>query len=132
MGIVNENDVEWQMGNNGDFCYARKQLGLPAGGKMLGTSLFKIAPGKKAFPYHFHYANEEAIYILEGTGTLRLQNKQLPVKKGDYIAMLKGPENAHQLVNTSTEDLLYLCFSTMVHPDVTEYPDSKKLASRPE
>lgn len=39
---------------------------------MIGTSLYKLLPGNKAFPFHCHYGNEEAIFILSGNGTLRL------------------------------------------------------------
>ena len=34
---------------------------------------------------------------------------------------------AHQLVNDSGAVLRYLCFSTMVEPDVMVYPDSGKV-----
>ena len=36
-------------------------------------------------------------------------------------------EGAHQLVNVSDTTLRYLCFSTMVEPDVMIYPDSGKI-----
>ena len=36
-------------------------------------------------------------------------------------------EAAHQIVNDSEVVLRYLCFSTMVEPDVMVYPDSGKV-----
>jgi uncharacterized cupin superfamily protein len=33
----------------------------------------------------------------------------------------------HQIINTSDEALRYLCFSTMLEPDVMLYPDSDKI-----
>ena len=36
-------------------------------------------------------------------------------------------EGAHQLVNVSDTTLRYLCFSTMVEPDVMLYPGSGKI-----
>jgi uncharacterized cupin superfamily protein len=33
---------------------------------------------------------------------------------------------AHQLVNTSDAELRYLAISTMIEPDIAEYPDSAK------
>ncbi len=125
--IVNIENIEWTYEEHGDFARGRKQLGRATGGEMLGTSIFKLSPGKKSFPYHFHYANEEAIYILEGAGNLRLNNEIFPVKKGDYIALPKGLAHAHQMFNSSDKELLYLCISTMVHPEVLEYPDSEKI-----
>ena len=41
-----------------------------------------------------------------------------------------GPEAAHQLVNTGTEDLVYLAISTLQLPDVVGYPDSGKTGVR--
>src|SRR5581483_1201678 len=34
---------------------------------------------------------------------------------------------AHRLANTSDKPLRYLCFSTMIEPEVTVYPDSNKI-----
>lgn len=125
--IVNINNVAWEQDEHEDFFYSRKHLTQLVGGEMLGASLYKLMPGKKAFPYHFHYANEEAILVLEGSGTLRLNDEKVPIIKGDYIALPKGAVHAHQIINTSNDPLIYFCFSTMVHPDVTEYPDSQKI-----
>ena len=127
MKKINVDNIEWQSSENKDFSYARKSLGTQAGGKMLGASMYKLTPQKKAFPFHFHHANEEAILILKGSGTLRLTDGSMPVTEGDYIAMPTGPEHAHQMINTSNESLEYLCFSTMIVPEVSEYPDSNKI-----
>lgn len=125
--IVNINDLEWESDEHGDFAYQEKPLRIATCGEMIGTSLYKLMPGKKAFPYHYHYANEEAVFVFEGSGTLRLNNEMLPIKQGDYIALPVGPKHAHQIINTSDKPLIYLCFSTMIHPDVVEYPDSNKV-----
>ncbi len=85
-----------------------------------------LPPGKTAFPYHKHFTNEEAIYVLAGKGTIRLDDKELLVGPGDYIALPpEGPN--HQLVNSGGDDLEYLCLSTMIHPDITLFPDSDKV-----
>jgi uncharacterized cupin superfamily protein len=38
-------------------------------------------------------------------------------------------EGAHQLVNVSDTTFRYLCFSTMVEPDVMIYPGSEKIGA---
>jgi uncharacterized cupin superfamily protein len=127
---VNINSLNWQAsahGEHGDFSCQAKRLGIAAGGKMLGASLYKLMSGKKAFPYHYHYANEEAIFVLEGAGTLRMNNEMIPLMEGDYVALPVGAECAHQVINTSENPLIFLCFSTMHRPDVVEYPDSNKI-----
>jgi uncharacterized cupin superfamily protein len=79
---------------HGGFAFKRKRLGAQAGGKGLGTSWFELQPGKKAFPMHFHLANEEAIFILEGEGVLRRPPGEPPVRAGNYIARtrVRGPQ----------------------------------------
>ncbi len=80
----------------------------------------------KAWPYHYHAANEEAIYVLEGDGALRIGDKEIQISKGDYITCPAGKEE-HQIINSSDKELRYLCFSTMIEPDVIIYPDSNKV-----
>lgn len=127
--VVHETEVPWSEVTNGPkVTYRRKQLGAAAKGRKLGCSLMELPPGKFAFPRHFHTANEEAFYILSGTGSLRIGEDTVTVKAGDYVALPVGPESAHKLVNDGTETLRYLAVSTMVEPDVTVYSDSKKVA----
>ena len=111
---------------HGNFAYKRKRLGAAAGGQKLGASWFEIQPGKKAFPFHFHLANEEAVFILEGEGMLRSGEEEQVVRAGDYLAFTPGP-TAHQLINRSSAPLRYLAVSTMIEPEVAVYPDSKKI-----
>lgn len=124
--VTNVDELDWSTTEYGSrFACNRKGLAAGAGGKKLGCSLFEVAPGKRAFPLHAHFGKEEALYILEGEGTLRLSDGQIPVRAGDYMAFLVG--QAHQLVNTSNAPLRYLCFSTQESPEVVTYPDSDKL-----
>ncbi|MGH8461274.1 MAG: cupin domain-containing protein [Stenotrophobium sp.] len=102
------------------------------GAKMIGANLTTVPPGKAAFPFHHHYANEEHFFILSGSGTLRTGAETFAVKSGDYIVNTPGgPDHAHQLINTGSENLVYLALSTMQSPEVVGYPDSDKTGVRP-
>jgi uncharacterized cupin superfamily protein len=126
--IVNLDQMEWREERHGErFAMKRKALALQAGGGKLGCSLYEIPAGKRAWPMHYHYANEEAIFVLEGRGTLRRAEQEVPLRAGDYVVLPAGPEGAHQVVNDSPEPLTFLCMSTMRHPDVAIYPDSGKV-----
>jgi uncharacterized cupin superfamily protein len=57
----------------------RKQLGAVAGSEKLGCSLYPLPPGCRSFPEHFHYANEEVIYVLEEKGRLRLAGEEIDI-----------------------------------------------------
>jgi uncharacterized cupin superfamily protein len=99
------------------------------GARKLGFNVTVIAPGKRAFPFHSHRANEEMFFILEGNGELRFGADTYPVRPGDVIGCPPGgPEVAHQIVNTGTTELKFLAVSTMQQPEVCHYPDSGKFA----
>jgi uncharacterized cupin superfamily protein len=67
-------------------------------------------------------------FILEGTGELRLGEATHPVRAGDVIACPPGgPGTAHQLINSGHDALRFLAVSTMMFPEICEYPDSGKL-----
>ncbi len=128
--VVNESELDWIEGGSGSrFSSQRKQLTAATGAEKLGASLFRVPPGKCAFPQHYHYANEEGVYILEGSGVMRLGDQRVKVGQGDYIAMPVGPQHAHQLINDSDQPLTYLCISTMTSPEVVGYPDSQKIGA---
>jgi uncharacterized cupin superfamily protein len=127
-GIVNEERLAWEETSRGSrFGWRRRALGAAAGGKKLGCSLYELKPGRRSFPYHYHSANEEAIYVLEGSGTMRLAGREVPIARGDYVPLHAGAEGAHQVINTSDATLRYLCVSTMIEPEVNVYPDSGKV-----
>jgi uncharacterized cupin superfamily protein len=107
----------------------RQRVGAQIGARKLGYSFFNVAPGKAAFPYHTHSGNEEMIYIIDGNGTLRFGKEESAVRAGSVVACPPGSEYAHQLINTGRAELRYLVVSTMEFPDLSEYPDSKKVGA---
>jgi uncharacterized cupin superfamily protein len=129
--VVHLEDVEPRDEARGDFRSRRRRLGAAAGGRALGCTHFEIPPGKTAFPFHFHSAFEEAIYVLEGAGRLRIWGAEVELRAGDYVGIPAGPDTAHALTNTGPAPLRYLCVSGPATPmtmDIVAYPDSKKVA----
>src|SRR5512137_203114 len=92
--------------------------------RKIGCGIDILPPGKRACPYHFHYAQEEVFIVLKGEGTLRVAGERLPIRRGDVISIPPGPEYPHHIINTSNAPLKYLSLSTREFPDVCEYPDS--------
>jgi uncharacterized cupin superfamily protein len=129
--VVNVEELTPREENTGHFVFRTRRLGAQAGGRALGCSHYELAPGMTAFPFHFHSAFEEALYILEGTGTLRIGNDQVELRAGDYVAFPAGPDFAHQLTAGTGGPLRYLALSSPATPmtlDILGYPDSKKVA----
>jgi len=105
------------------------QLSRQLGARQLGYNLIELDPGKRAFPFHSHRANEELFLILTGSGEIRLGADTFPLRSGDLVACpAGGPETAHQIINTGSDKLRYLALSTKQSPDIAEYPDSGKYA----
>ena len=128
--VVNLTEVESRsIGMGSKFGASIKQIALPTGARGIGCSWYEVPLGKAAFPHHFHCANEEAIFVLDGEGTMRIGNDTVAVRSGDYITFPIGPQSAHQLRNTGTQALRYLCLSTMSTAEVVGYPDSKKIGA---
>ncbi|WP_247730516.1 cupin domain-containing protein [Halovivax limisalsi] len=125
MGPVNAHELDWTAIEDGEIRVRRKQLGEAAGGDRIGCSLYELPAGERSWPYHYHAANEEAIYVLSGTGTLRLGDETYALEPGDYASLPATPDGGHAVANDSDGPLRYLVVSTMNEPDVTVYPDSE-------
>jgi uncharacterized cupin superfamily protein len=103
------------------------EIATHLGAEKLGYNLTVVPPGKRAFPFHSHLANEEMFFIIEGRGEVRIGAETRPIRKGDVIACPPGGrDTAHQIVNTGETELRYLAVSTRISPEVCEYPDSDK------
>jgi quercetin dioxygenase-like cupin family protein len=67
--------------------------------------LFEVKP-EGYTPYHQHKWEHE-VFILEGKGSLILEDETVPLNKGDAV-FVPGEEN-HQFKNASKENLVFLC-----------------------
>ncbi len=128
----NLNEMDWtEMGNDAHIHHARKTL-TPFDEAYLpkfGVSLYRLAPGKRAFPRHEHLANDEGILVTRGSGTLRYGDEEIALGEGDYVHLPAASGRAHHMINTSDDELEYFCFSSLVVPEAVVYPDSNKLGA---
>jgi uncharacterized cupin superfamily protein len=111
------------------FLAKRARLSRQAGSKRLGLSLWELGPGQAAYPYHFHYTEEELLVVLSGTPSLRIPEGWRELASGEVVAFLRGEEGAHQIFNQTNETVRFLSFSTNGDPDVVMYVDSAKLGA---
>ncbi|GGN11646.1 cupin domain-containing protein [Halarchaeum nitratireducens] len=125
MEPVDATDLDWTGTDTDRMTFRRKKLGAAAGGDALGCSLYELAPGDSAWPYHYHAANEEALYVLAGGGRLRTANGEYAIEAGDYAAFPTGEAGGHRVVNDGDDALRYLVVSTMAEPEVVRYPDGE-------
>ena len=113
--------------NQTGFQWTRIRLGRRLGASKLGASVYVLGPGQKSFPYHFHHANEEMLIVLEGEVIVRTPQGEEEASRGDAVSFPTGPVGAHQLINRSEEPARVLMLSTMIEPEIAEYPDSGKV-----
>jgi uncharacterized cupin superfamily protein len=129
--VVNVEEVEPMETSKGSFASRRRRLGVEGGCRAVGCTYIEVPPGMTAFPLHWHSSQEEALYILEGTGRLRIGKDTVEVRAGDFVGHPTGPDHAHTLTNTGTAPLRYVALSAPATPismDIVGYPDSKKVA----
>jgi uncharacterized cupin superfamily protein len=124
MEPVNGSALEWTETDSAETTFRRKQLSEAAAGDEIGCSLYELPAGGRSWPYHYHTANEEAVYVLAGSGLLRAADGEHPLEAGDYVAFPAEESGGHRVVNDGEEPLRYLVVSTMDEPDVTVYPET--------
>jgi len=130
-GVPNVFDPEWDAEQDRPpFTWRRARLAREAGGEKLGASLFELPPGASSFPLHVHHANEELIIVLAGRPTLRTLDSERTLEPGELVACRTGRRGAHRLDNRSDEPVRVLIVSTMLAPELNQFPDSGKLWAR--
>jgi len=103
---------------------------MAANGGTLGMNVSRLPPQRVGCPFHFHVLDDELFHVLSGTGLLRYGEETFPIRPGDTISCPAGTQVAHQIVNTGSEDLVYLGIGADSPNEVCGYPDSGKVMVR--
>ena len=103
------------------------RLGPRLGATRTGTSVYELPPGQALCPYHYEWAEEEWLLVLQGRPTLRQPDASTELEPWDIVCFPPGPDGAHGLRNETEETVRVLMYSTVVYPAVTVYPDSDKI-----
>ena len=98
-----------------------KSLGDATGLTGLGIHLIEVEPGRETTQYHVHYYEDEAVYVLSGSGVSVIDEVEHPIKAGDFIGYRKGGK-AHTILNTGAETLSCLVIGQRLDQDVADYP----------
>lgn len=99
------------------------------GGAQIGVGLDEIPPGCQSNQAHYHYGEEEHIWVLEGSVTLRLGDERIPMKAGDYVTFPAGQKAGHCLVNESDAVCRYVTIGQRRNPnDVVVFTDTNKIS----
>ena len=105
-------------------------VGAHIDAELIGGSMYELEPGDRLWPYHTHHANEEWMIVLRGRPTLRTPEGEQELGEGDVVCFRRGKDGLHQVRNASDDPIRVLMLSTLIAPDLVEYPDSGKVGAR--
>lgn len=105
-------------------------VGARIDAELIGGSMYELEPGSRLWPYHTHHANEEWMIVLRGQPTLRTPEGERELVEGDVVCFRRGKDGLHQVRNGTGEPIRVLMLSTLIAPDLVEYPDSGKVGAR--
>lgn len=101
----------------------KRRLGEAFGLSNFGVNLTRLKPGAVSSVRHHHSRQDEFIYVLEGTPTLRTDAGETRLEPGMCAGFKAGSGNAHQLRNDSAADVWYLEVGDRQSGDRAVYPD---------
>ena len=131
MEIANLFGDEWDdVEEHEGFQIRQASIRRRIGAELIGGTVYELGPGKKLWPYHLHHANEEWLVVLRGQPTLRSPDGEHELSEGDVVCFRRGPEGTHQVRNGTGAPVRVLMLSTMLMPELVEYPDSGKVGAR--
>ena len=110
----------------------RKRLGNAAGLDQFGVNLTRLLPGAQSSQRHWHEAEDEFVYVLEGELVLCEEGGETVLRPGDAAGFKAGVANGHCLVNRSPRDAVYLEVGARAARERVEYPDIDLLARKDE
>jgi uncharacterized cupin superfamily protein len=93
----------------------------------LGATVYELPPGQAICPYHYEYAEEEWLIVLEGRPSVRHKDGVKQLDQWDVLCFVPGPDGAHGVRNETDDTVRVLMFSTVQYPAATVYPDSDKV-----
>jgi uncharacterized cupin superfamily protein len=107
------------------------RVGSLIGASALGLSVYDLAPGQSAFPYHYELGREEWLLVLAGRPMLRDPDGEEELAPGDLVVFPEGEEGAHKVTNNTDEVVRIAMISNKEEPSVSFYPDSGKVGLWP-
>ncbi len=135
--VVDPNSVEAQSGTvypkvhakivNGR---AKRKLTELLGLTQFGVNVTTLAPGSASSHRHWHVAEDEFCYVLEGEITLITDAGEQVLKPGMAMGFPANDGNGHHLLNRTAKPATYLEIGTRNPIDQVTYPDVDMQATK--
>lgn len=101
----------------------RQRLGNAGGLTDFGVNLMHLPPGNWSSQRHWHSAEDDFVYVLEGELTLIEDNGETVLRAGDCATFRKASGNGHHMINKSEDMGVYLEVGTRSPDDLTTCSD---------
>jgi uncharacterized cupin superfamily protein len=101
----------------------KRLLGELFGLSQFGVNLLTLAPGSWSSQRHWHEAEDEFVYVLEGEIVLIDDRGEHPMSAGMCAGFKAGVANAHHLVNRSDKPAVCLEVGTRMKDERVYYAD---------
>lgn len=99
-------------------------LSVAGGLTQFGAYLDTLSPGAWSSQRHWHSAEDEFLYLLSGTATLRDDAGMTDLLPGDAVCWRHGDPNAHHLTNRGDVPARWLIVGARCRGDICTYPDA--------
>ena len=101
----------------------RQRLGDAARLSDFGVNLLRLAAGTWSSQRHWHTAEDEFVFVLEGEVVLITDSGEEILRTGDCAGFKAGVKDGHQLLNRSQRDAVVLEVGSRKPEDEVEYSD---------
>jgi uncharacterized cupin superfamily protein len=108
---------------SGEQGFLTLHLSVAGGLTQFGAYLDTLDPGAWSSHRHWHSAEDEFIYLLSGTATLRDDNGMTDLFPGDAVCWRHGEPNGHHLTNRGDAPTRWLIVGSRCRGDICAYPD---------
>ena len=88
-----------------------------------GVNLTRISPGGSSALRHSHFRQDEFVYVLQGNPVLVTDAGETQLAPGMCAGFKAGTGNAHQLLNRTSEEVIYLEVGDRSPGDAVTYAD---------
>jgi uncharacterized cupin superfamily protein len=112
-------------------CAGRRRwtLGDAAGLTQFGVNLMRLPPGQWSSQRHWHSAEDEFVWVVEGEVVLVEDGAEVVLRAGDCAGFKAGVANGHHLQNRSDREVVLLEMgSRRPEIDGCDYPDIDMVA----
>lgn len=96
----------------------------------VGVAIEELPAGMQTAPAHYHIFEEEHVYMLAGSVTLRLGAERHRMEAGDYVCFPAGQMAGHCLVNETAAPARYVIIGENNPNEVAVYTDTGKVLVR--